>query len=304
MRMHSISIPLGLSLAITTLATPALAADVPDDPQRRQHALTIETQRDNADNDNFLGAAHFALGEHLSLSAGLGSATSTDLNGDPLQLDVANAGLGLAWQHLELAINYQHRQDAEVYNFTDYSGAATWRHGRFGFGVDLLRRRANSNTQVTINQPNVGPVTVALNESVDGHGWGLHGDIALTERLQLSAGAMKFGYDSGSNGSVVNSNRPLLSRALLQVNSGINREQAILDRSFGLDLAYRRDRLAWALQYFNDKAFQTGEITQTLQLTADVFIGSHWTVSPMLGSASADVAGTVAFAGLSTQYAW
>lgn len=288
------------SLVFLSCALPCAQTQAADDSTSLvagMRYVSVDVQSDNVDNREWLATASLTAGDHVWLHAGLGRGKSP-LDTETLETDVAGGGFGIRGEHLQLTLNFNSRKDDDRYEQRDWTTSFGWRNDTFGIGIDGMARETSTQTVQTVTLPILGPRSIVLNQSVDGHGFGLHADVNVTEQLNLFAGGMSYSYDD------IASNRPVLARLVNLSGSGITREQAILDRSYNAGLSYRFDLLDLTAEYLNDKTLDSGDIVHTALLSAAIFVGEHWLLTPSVGASSSDRLGDVTFGALSLSYGW
>jgi len=259
--------------------------------------VSIGAQSDDADTREWLASASLALGDYVWVHAGFGRDKSL-LESDTVETTLANGGIGIRGEHLQLTVDFGSRRDDDAYEQRDWTGSFGWRNDVFGMGMDGMSRSTTIQTTQTRIVPIVGARSVLLEQSLDGRGFGLHADVNVTDRLNLFASGMSYSYDD------VETNRPALARLLNFSGSGITREQAILDRSLGAGLSYQFELVGLSAQYINDETVDTGEVIHTALLSAAITAGKHWTFTPSAGWSSSDELGDVLFGGVSVSYGW
>lgn len=88
---------------------------------------------------------------------------------------------------------------------SDWSFALGWQFGRGSLGADVFIRSAEAETVFSVQRRRANPRAVRVTESIDGTGYGLHGDFDMTPAFAVFASWMKYDYD-------IETNRPLLAR--------------------------------------------------------------------------------------------
>jgi hypothetical protein len=259
--------------------------------------VSVEVQSDNADNRDWRASASLTAGDYVWLRAGFGKSKSL-LDTDTLDTNLASGGIGIRGEHLELKVDFTSRKDGDKYDQRDWNGSFGWRNDTFGIAVDGMARSTGTETVQIVTLPIIGPRSVLVKQSIDGSGFGVHADVNVTDELNLFAGGMSYSYDD------VATNRPALVRLLNFSGSGITREQAILDRSWDAGFSYGFELLDLTAEYFNDKTLASGDITHTMLLSAAIFMGEHWMLTPTLGRSSNDALGDVTFGAVSLSYGW
>ena len=259
--------------------------------------VSIDVQGDNADSRQWLATASLTAGDYVWFHAGFGQ-SRTLLETDTVEMTLASGGIGIRGEHLQFKMDFTSRKDGDAYEQRDWNGSFGWRNDTFGIGVDGMTRSTATETIQIVTRPILGPLPVLVKQSIDGHGFGLHADVNVTDELNLFAGGMSYSYDD------VASNRPALVRLLNFSGSGITREQAILDRSAYVGFSYGFELLDLTAQYLNDKTLASGDITNTVLVSAAIIMGEHWMLAPAVGRSSNDELGDVAFGAVSISYGW
>jgi hypothetical protein len=245
-------------------------------------------------------SANFEFGLPMGRSAWLfagGGQQESSSGGEDLRSDVWRLGAGLGNERLELNASYVRRKD-DSFKQGDWLLSLDWRGSRGGIGADCFVRHSDAETTTSIGRRRLAPRSIRITESLDGEGIGAHGDIDVTENVNLFASAMFYDYED------VASNHPYLSRLLFLSGSGVTREEAFLDRSFGIGATYRFASLSLTLQYLRDEAWQTEEKTDTGEVSMFVVFDDHWSLTPSLGYAKGDVGGGVVYGGIGIGYNW
>lgn len=286
------------SALLLCLSNTALADKTEDgSPNSGMHSVSVDMAGDNAHNRQSLANLSLTVGDYWWAHLGIGKnkSASTSANINDINATVVNPGIGVASQHWKFTLDYANRKDGDNFKQSDWTTSIGWHNEHFGAGIDGMKRSTESQTTVT---GQAGYITRMVNESFDGNGVGLHVDVYVTERFDLFAGAMSYHYGD------VSTNRPVLSQLLYLSSSGITREQALLDSTYHLGATYQFDPVAFTARYINDRALDATNVTRTTQLNAAIFIGKHWTLTPLLGSSDSDQTGRVTFGGLSLSYDW
>jgi len=276
--------------------------------------VALDAMVDNADFNRLAATGSVALGRYAWLQATLGKLT--DDNEDGLSdLRIVGAGGGLRGEHLQFTLNFDRYTSERNYTQRDWRAALEWRTDRVAIGIDGFHRDTDNGIDTTRSFPVLGLNNVALHidESISGNGLGLHIDVGITENLALSLAGIGYDYESeyvltsSTNPILIRrvlSNRPSIAELLYLNESGVTRALALLDSSYSAGLRYRFDAVSLSAQYFRDEALDSGDATDTAMLGADVLIGEHWTIAPLLGYSSSDDADSVTFGGLSISYGW
>jgi hypothetical protein len=266
-----------------------------DDASARSRYVTLNVDGDEVQNRQSSIELGMPIGQYGTLHGSYGQ-NEADYAGEDLTTDVASIGLGASGEHVEFAIDYLHRADDAAFVQNDVIASLGWRGTLGGVGVDVFSRNADDETVASIQRRRRDPRIIRLVESVDGVGYGAHGDFDVTPELNLFASAMTYDYDRDTN-------HPFLSARLFTVGSGLTRDQAFLDNTLGLGASYRFSLVSLTGQYFRDEALATSEITDTLELTAIILLGEHWSIAPRVG-VSKDERDSVVFGGVGMGFNW
>jgi hypothetical protein len=170
----------------------------------------------------------------------------------------------------------------------DWAAALNWHGSRGGVGADLFLRSAKEESQ-----------------TVDSRGYGLHGDLALTPRFSVLAGAMRYEHDFS-----VTSTAPQTSTLLSSLfgstaaATGVWRDQAFIDRSYRIGGIYHLQGAAVGAQYFSDRVANSDDSLSTVQLQAEFLIAQRWLVSPTIGYSYGSATEHAAYGGVSLGLAW
>jgi hypothetical protein len=216
---------------------------------------------------------------------------------EDLNADTLSAGFGLGGRSIEFNVGYDRRKDGSAFEQDDWMISLDWRGARGGIGADVFVRSADAETVASIQRRRRAPLSGRIVESLDGEGYGLHGDFDVTDQLNLFASAMTYDYDA------VDTNHPLLSRLLFLSGSGVTRDQAFLDHSIGVGAAYWFTNTVLTVQCFRDEVLETKDVTNTGLLSLTVLLGEHWSITPSLGYSDGEN-GEAGFGGLTVSYDW
>ncbi len=250
------------------------------------HTATLSMQGDENDNRQVLGKIVLPLGDRAWLQGSLGknelaAATAEDMN-------VVGAAFGVASQTADAAIEFVRRKADGQLEQQDWAAALNLRGARSSVGADVFLRAASSDRQ-----------------SLDGTGFGLHGDFVLTPQARVFAGAMRYRYDFSVEPAAPANSNPLAS--LLGTNvvpSGTLRDQAFIDRSYRVGGSYRFQSAALSAQYFRDRLANADAVVNTVQLQAEFLVAGQWLISPMIGHSAGGTLGQAGFGGVSLSFSW
>lgn len=287
--------PLCAVVLMLATVSAAVAATVEKEPLPRD--FTVGFEADDADGQQFYAIAGFPLGSKGWTDLSLGQAQiRTDI--DEIETTIASLGLGLTTDRVELSARYTHREDSDSFREQDIGGRLTWLLPKGALGMDVFFRSAESETITSIQRRRRDPLAVRITESIDGYGLGLHAEWQPTQNLTLSTGFMKYDYESTTN-------RPnLLQRLALIGITGITRDQAFFETSARAGATYSFESFDLTLDYYLDRALDTGDEMHTGQLTASVPVGERWMLTPWAGYSSNDPFASSAYAGLSMSVLW
>lgn len=309
----SASLVLRTVIAATLFSTTSLVHAADDDSYASaMRYVSLDVGGDNADSRQYSGTGSFTIGKNVWLQGTLGKLTDSSSNslGD---LSNYGAGMGFKTEHLQLKLNFSSYKNDAAYKQRDVTAALDWNEERFSVGLDLFHRNTDNSVDTIKSRRAGGTAAVHIDENFTGNGYGLHSSLALTDNLEIQAGAMKYTYDSSyqlysrTNPLFVDfivNNFPSLADLFYLNHSGLTRSLALLDNSYNLGLSYQFSWIGLNAQYLRDKALDTGDITNTYTLGALIFVGDHWMLSPSIGQSKSDTAGSVTFGGLSVSYNW
>ena len=302
-----------IALALSAAAITSHAAESDSNVSAMRY-VSLDVSGDNANSRQYSATGSVAMGNYTWLKGTVGKLN--DSNATTLG-DLSNFGIGtgIKGKHLQFNVDFSQYKNSSSYKQGDVTASMDWSDSKFTVGLDALHRTTDNSLDTTRNFPTLGLTNVALhvNEKLTGNGFGAHADINLTEQLTLSLGGMSYHYDSDY--TLTSSTNPVLIRRLLARfptisqlvylnSSGVTRALALLDNSYNLGLSYQFSSVALSTQYLRDKALDTGDITNTMTLSASIFLGDHWMLSPSIGQSRTDQASDVTFGGLSASYNW
>lgn len=133
----------------------------------------------------------------------------------------------------------------------------------------------------------------------------MHANLQLTARASVSAGVMRYRYDFAVRSDARGSATPLAS--LLGLNAipvGVWRDEALIDRSYRIGGNYRLQRATLGAQYFRDRGTRSAATSSTWQLQAEVPLGEHWMLAPMLGYSSGAGFDAMGYGGVNLRLSW
>lgn len=295
-------------------AMPAQAAD--EAFNTAMNYVSLDAQQDNADTRQLSATLSMGLGNSFWIQGTGGqiseSGADTTTLGDLRQV---GGGVGFNLEHVQTGVTLTQTRNDEAYRQQDLNANIDWVADRFGLGLDLMHRRTDNSLDTVRDFPSLSlsNVTLHVDEAITGNGYGLHASFNFNEAWSLAVGAMQYNYDSdyeltsSSNPILIRrllAKHPTLSRIVYLNNSGVTRSLALLDSSVNLGVSYQFDAAALSLTWFHDEALDNGGGTDTFMVGANVLLGDHWTLSPLLGRSSSEQSDAVTFGGLSVSYNW
>ena len=309
------------AMSLTGVSGAVFATD--DDataPNAGMNQVSVAAQRDALHNRETLASAGLALGERAWARVGAGSSHS-EQSGVSRQPTLANAAAGWIGDGWAVGGAIAQRRDGMRFRQTDGALALEWRPSGGALGLDLAQRHAHAEGTVAGSTASGGTVLVPVAESVSGHGLGLHGTLRAGERLELSAAVMRHHVRVNSSqagtastvGNVIDlpgaidsvlANQPLLARTLLAGASAVNRDEAALDRSARVGVAYRLAQTTLSAEYLVDRVHEAGDTLRSVQMKAAISVTPRWTVTPAFGRSRSAQAGGVNYGGLTASYGW
>jgi hypothetical protein len=287
-----------LSLACLMLST-AHAGDM------NKYSATLGVQGDSNDNRQWLGKVAVPLGASAWAQASMGKSELAVPGANDTR--IVGAALGASGKNISAAVEFVQRKGDARFEQQNWAATLDWHGMRGSLGLDLAARSANGTSTATQSTGGVfaAPVSTTVRESVDGKGYGLHGDFALTSRFIVSAGAMRYRYDFDVSSTSTTNNTPLSSLLGMEAAvPGAWRDQAFVDRTYRFGGTYLLQGAALGAQYFRDHVAKTDETFSTLQLQAELPIAGQWTLSPTLGYSEGGSIGNVTYGGMNVRYSW
>ena len=204
-------------------------------------------------------------------------------------------------------IEFSQRTDDDRFRQQNWTAALDWRGVRGGLGADAFVRSATAERTVTQPGGAFGsPAATTVRESADGSGFGFHGDLDVTARAKIFAGAMRYLYDFNAESTAPTSTMPLTGLfGTGNQLAGVWRDQAFIDRSYRIGGSYQfRATTAVSAQYLRDHVAKTGKRLDSVQLQAEFWIGRHWLIVPMLGRSSGQDSEPITYGGLGVGFNW
>ena len=286
-----------LTLACLMLST-AQAGDI------NKHSATLSVQGDENDNRQWLGKVALPLGEHAWAQGSFGKSELASAGASDAR--IVGVALGGGGKNVSTAVEFVQRKGDAGFEQQTFAATLDWHGTRGGFGADVSVRSAEATSSATQAGGVFGsPVTTTIRESADGRGFGVHGNFALTPRVIVFAGAMRYQYDFDVESTSTATNSPLSS--LLVTNAvvpGAWRDQAFIDRTYRIGGSYLMQGAAVSAQYFRDRVANSDETFSTVQLQAELPISEHWLLSPTIGFSKGETAERVGYGGVSVRFNW
>jgi hypothetical protein len=270
-----------------------------------KHSATLSVQGDQNDNRQWLGKVAMPLGEYAWAQASVGKAELVIPGAN--DTSIIGAGFGAGEKNISATVEFIQRKGDARFEQQSWAATLDWRGMRGGLGADVSVRSANGSSTTTQTTGGVfgAPVTTTVKESADGTGFGVHGDYALTSRVIVFAGAMRYRYDFDVSSTTTANSTPLSS--LLGTDAtvpGAWRDQAFVDRTYRVGGTYVLQRAAVSAQYFRDHVAKTDETFGTVQLQAEFPMAEQWILSPTVGYSAGGNVGDVAYGGVSLRFDW
>jgi hypothetical protein len=270
-----------------------------------KHSATLSVQSDENDNRQWLGKVATPLGEYAWAQASLGKSDLAAISANDTR--ILGAAFGAGGQNISAAVEFVQRKNGARFEQQNWAATLDWRGMRGGMGADVSVRSANGKSTTTQLASGVfgSPITTTVRESVDGRGFGVHGDFALTSRVIVFGGAMRYHYDFDVNSTTTASNSPLSSLLGTEAAApGAWRDQAFVDRTYRIGGTYLLQSAAVSAQYFRDHVANADETFSTVQLQAEFPIAEHWLLTPTVGYSDGGSVGNVAYGGLNLRFDW
>jgi hypothetical protein len=288
-----------LTLACLMLST-AHAGDM------NKHSATLSVRGDENNNRQWLGRVAVPLGEYAWAQASLGKSELAAAGANDTR--IVGAALGAGGENISAAVEFVQRKGDARFEQRSWAATLDWRGTRGSLGADVSVRSAHGESTSTQTTGGVfgAPVTTTVRESVDGTGYGVHGDFVLTPRVIVSAGAMRYQYDFDTSSTSTANSTPLSSLLGTAISAvpGAWRDQAFVDRTYRVGGTYLLQGAAVSAQYFRDHVAKNEETFSTVQLQAELPIGEQWSLSPTVGYSQGGESGHVGYGGISVKFNW
>jgi hypothetical protein len=286
-----------LTLACLMLST-AHAGDLD------KHSATLSVLGDENDNRQWLGKVAVPLGEYAWAQASLGKSDLAAAGANDSR--IVGGAFGARGQNISGSIEFVQRKGDARFEQRSWAATLDWHGMRGSLGADVAMRSANGQSTSTQTTGSVfgTPITTTVRESADGSGFGVHGDYALTSRVIVSAGAMRYRYDFDVS-STSTANTSLFSLLGAEAATpGAWRDQAFVDRTYRVGGTYLLQSAAVSAQYFRDRVANTDETFNTLQLQAEFPVTERLSVSPTLGHSKGSSTEGVSYGGVNLRFSW
>jgi hypothetical protein len=296
--------PLKPTLLATLLLAGLAQADEPA-PNADKRAVNAAVQRDAKGNQSAAAAVSLPVGDSAWVQAGVGQSRGRDTASGtaykPRQVSLGGGVAGKSWQ---ASLNAAQHRDGSALRQTDVAAAVDWKPSdTVNVGLDATHRSARARGSVT---PSGGGAATPVEQRVKGHGVGVHGAVAVTQRLTVYGATMRNHYKTTTTSTSAGNGGLLAGVPLLQQNrvSAINRDEAALDRSHQLGATYRvSDTIALNGEFMQDRLHDGGSL-RSVQMKAAIAAGAGWTVTPGIGRSRGPQGEGVNYGLLGASYAW
>lgn len=288
-------------LLLAALLAGLAHADEPA-PNADKRALNLAVQRDAQRNQSAAAAVSLPVGQRAWVQLGAGQSRSRDAASGttykPRQLSVGGGVAGRAWQ---AGLNASQRRDGDALRQTDVAAALDWKPtDHVNVGVDAAHRNARARGTLAAGG---GGAATPVEQRVKGHGVGVHGAVAVTQRFTVYGATMRNHYQTTTT-QATTGNGGLLAPLLPNRVSAINRDEAALARSHQLGATYRvNDRVALNGELLQDRLLEGGNL-RSVQVKAAVAAGAGWTLTPGIGRSRGPQGEGVNYGLLGASYAW
>jgi hypothetical protein len=288
-------------LLLAALLAGLAHADEPA-PNADKRALNLAVQRDAQRNQSAAAAVSLPVGQRAWVQLGAGQSRSRDAASGttykPRQLSVGGGVAGRAWQ---AGLNASQRRDGDALRQTDVAAALDWKPtDHVNVGVDATHRNARARGTLAAGG---GGAATPVEQRVKGHGVGVHGAVAVTQRFTVYGATMRNHYKTTTT-QATTGNGGLLAPLLPNRVSAINRDEAALARSHQLGATYRvSDRVALNGEVLQDRLLEGGNL-RSVQVKAAIAAGAGWTLTPGIGRSRGPQGEGVNYGLLGASYAW
>jgi hypothetical protein len=283
-------------LATVCIAGGVARAQTFDDPGGGHYAA-VAFGADEADSYDLTAELGLPLAQRGWLHGALGS-SQTSLDTGSIDTRVASLSAGFDGDRIELYGGYAYRDDGDAFTQHDFFAQFTLRGARGYGGIELFYRSAEADTVATIERPLRDPLSIRIEESIEGTGIGLRSGIDVSQHLEIFASGMTYDYRSETN-------RPALIQRLptLQL-SGISREEALLESTWTCGATLAIAATAVTMTFTRDRTALLQEVTDTTEATVDIPLSERWNLAPEIGYSDSDAYGGIAFASLHLSVVW
>ena len=252
---------------------------------------------DEADSQDLTAEFGLPLAQRGWLHVGIG-ASETTLDTGSIETRVASLIAGYDGERIELSGGYAYRDDGDAFTQHDLFAQLTLRASRGYAGIELFYRSAESETVTSIERRLREPLSLRLEESIEGTGVGLRAGIDVADGLALFASGMTYDYENTTN-------RPVLFQRLPTLTlSGISREEAFLESTWSVGGTFSIGPTVLTASFTRDHSALLTEITDTSDLTLDIPLSERWNLAPQIGYSDSDLAGGIAFGSLHLSVVW
>jgi hypothetical protein len=250
-----------------------------------KYSATLSVQGDSNDNRQWLGKVAAPLGKYAWAQASLGKSDLAAAGAS--DASIVGAALGVGGKGISAAVELVQRKGDARFEQQSWTATLDWHGMRGNVGADISMRSADA-------------------PSMNGTGFGLHGDFALTSRVIVFAGAMRYQYDFDVSTTSTDDDSSLLSFLFGTdaATPGAWRDQAFVDRTYRIGGTYLLERAAVSAQYFRDHVATTDETFSTVQLQAELPIAGQWLLSPTFGYSKGAGSQHVVYGGMNLRFSW
>jgi hypothetical protein len=292
------------TLTLTRLTLACLMLSTAHAGDLNKHSASLSVQGDENDNRQWLGKVAMPVGDHAWAQASLGKSELAAAGANDTR--ILGAAFGAGGQKVSAAVEFVQRKGDAQYEQQNWAATLDWHGMRGSVGADVSLRSANGQSTSTQTTGGVfgTPVTTKVKESVDGNGYGIHGDYALSSRVIVFAGAMRYRYDFDVS-STSTANTSLFSLLGTEAATpGAWRDQAFVDRTYRVGGTYLLQDGAVSAQYFRDRVANTDETFSTLQLQGEFPLADQWSLSPTVGYSKGGSSAPVTYGGVNLRFSW
>jgi hypothetical protein len=273
-------------------------------PNADKRAVNVAVQRDAQRNQSAAAAVSLPVGDSAWVQAGVGQSRSRDaVNGNSYKPKQVSLGGGVAGKRWQASLNASQRRDGSALRQNDVAAAVDWKPtDDVNLGLDATHRNARVRGSLPASG---GGGATPVEQRVKGHGVGVHGAVAVTQRLTVYGATMHNRYKTSTT-QTTSSGGLLAGVPLLQQTrvTAINRDEAALDRSHQLGATYRvSERVALNGEVMQDKVHDGGTL-RSVQLKAAITAGAGWTLTPGIGRSRGPQGEGVNYGLLGASYAW